>query len=294
MPWLKLSLPARKTELDDLTARLESAGAQAVTIEDADDHPLFDHVDGDLPVWDNNIVSALFEGAGGRDGLLSRLQPALGEQALTSARIEELPDTDWERSWLERYEAIDYGHGLWVCPTWREPPDATATNLFLDPGLAFGSGTHETTGMCLRWLAANPPVGKKVIDYGCGSGILAIAALKLGANSAIGVDLDPKALQASRANAERNGVSGPLQLHFPDELAKPLKADLIFANILANTLVELKEDMLSMRRDQGILVLSGILAEQAGMVSAAYGEDNTIDQVRDGDWIMMTVTEKRT
>ena len=289
MPWLKLSLPADKDRLDELSARLEAAGAQAITLEDAEDHPLFDHLDGELPVWDNTIVSALFDAGEGRDAVLGGLDKTLGSALLASAHVEDIPDTDWERQWLERYHPADYGHGLWVCPTWRDPVEPDAVNLFLDPGLAFGSGTHETTGMCLRWLAGHPPTRLRVIDYGCGSGILAIAALKLGAVDAIGVDVDPQALAASRANAERNQVSDRLQLFLPEAVDRPLQADLIFANILANTLIELKDDLLDMRGRQGTLVLSGILADQADMISSAYAEDNTIEQTQDGDWVMMTV-----
>ena len=291
--WLKISLAASRDELDSTSAHLEAAGAVSVTIEDAGDHPLFDHVDGTRPVWDNNIVSGLFDASGGTEAVVTQLEEAFGESSLPGYHVEEIPDTDWERSWLERYQPIHYGHGLWICPTWQEPEDDSATNIYLDPGLAFGSGTHETTGMCLRWLAEHPPAGKSVIDYGCGSGILAIASLKLGASNATGIDIDPQALTASRANAERNQVNDKLQLFLPADQPQALKADLIFANILANTLIELKTQLLAMRSETGTLILSGILSEQADEIAAAYSHGNRVTRQQDGDWIMMTV-EKTT
>ena len=289
--WLKIALAATKGELEEVSAHLETAGAQAVTIEDAEDHPLFDHVDGSSPVWDNNIVSGLFDGSDGLDAVLSRLEDAFITRPLPALLSEEVADQDWERSWLERYQPIHYGHNLWVCPTWREQTDDAATTVFLDPGLAFGSGTHETTGMCLAWLAEHPPTGNTLIDYGCGSGILAIAALKLGASHATGIDIDPQALQASHANAEQNGVAESLDLYLPEDQPKALKADLIFANILANTLVELKDHLLGMRNESGTLILSGILADQADSISAAYSAGNRVTRYQDGDWVTMSVEE---
>ena len=287
--WLKITLAATKGELQEVSAHLESAGAGAVTIEDAEDHPLFDHVDGSRPVWDNNIVSGLFDGSDGLDAVLTRLEDAFLPRPLPALQSEEVADQDWERSWLERYQPIHYGHNLWVCPTWHEQTDDSATTVFLDPGLAFGSGTHETTGMCLAWLAEHPPTGYTLIDYGCGSGILAIAALKLGASHATGIDIDPQALQASHANAERNGVAESLDLYLPEDQPEALKADLIFANILANTLVELKDHLLAMRNESGTLILSGILADQADSISAAYSAGNRVTRYQDGDWVTMSI-----
>lgn len=289
MPWLKITFAANRESLDELTDHLEAAGAQAVTIEDAEDHPLFDHVDGQLPVWDNNLVSGLFDAGPGREAVLAKLASDFRSGTLPEHHVEEIEDTDWERSWLERYQPIHYGHGLWVCPTWHEAVDEDATTLFLDPGLAFGSGTHETTAMCLRWLAANPPVGQHVIDVGCGSGILAIASIKLGAAHAVGIDIDPQALQSSRKNADLNQAGHALELYLPANQPKSLKGDLIFANILANTLLSLKDQLLDMRNDGGMLILSGILDGQADSVREAFAAGNDILLTRDGDWIMMAV-----
>jgi ribosomal protein L11 methyltransferase len=190
---------------------------------------------------------------------------------------------------MDRFQPMQYGNKLWIVPTWCDPPDPDATNIFLDPGLAFGSGSHETTRMCLNWLADREIEKKTVIDYGCGSGVLAIAALKMGAGHAIGVDIDPQALKSSRQNAVANGVSDSLQLVLPDQLPAAADADIVFANILAGTLLELKDVLLSMRKKDGVLLLSGLLKSQQAMIENAYGNANTIDVYEDGDWVMMTV-----
>ncbi|MCK5359772.1 MAG: 50S ribosomal protein L11 methyltransferase, partial [Gammaproteobacteria bacterium] len=198
-------------------------------------------------------------------------------------------DQDWERSWMDRFQPMQYGEGLWICPTWYQPPEPDATNIMLDPGLAFGSGSHETTRLCLQWLSTQELAGKTIIDYGCGSGILAIAALKLGAVNALGVDIDPQALQASRKNAELNHVSESLQLVLPGEVSAGAGADIIFANILAGTLVELKSQLLGFRRPKGVLILSGVLQSQKDLIYKEFEAGNAIDVVSEGDWLMMSV-----
>ncbi len=154
-------------------------------------------------------------------------------------KIEQLEDKDWEREWMDNFHPMRFGERLWICPSWRDVPDEIAVNVMLDPGLAFGPGTHPTTSLCLQWLDSLDLTGKTVIDFGCGSGILAIAALKLGAAKAIGIDIDPQAIQASRDNAERNGVSDRLELYLPKDQPEEMKADLVVANILAGPLREL-------------------------------------------------------
>ncbi|MCL3782939.1 50S ribosomal protein L11 methyltransferase, partial [Prolixibacteraceae bacterium JC049] len=146
---------------------------------------------------------------------------------------------DWEREWMDNFHPMCFGQRLWICPSWRDVPDENAVNVMLDPGLAFGTGTHPTTAMCLQWLDGLDLAGKTIIDFGCGSGILAIAALKLGAAKAIGIDIDPQAIQASRDNAERNGVSERLELYLPKDQPEAMTADVVVANILAGPLREL-------------------------------------------------------
>ncbi len=292
MPWLKITLAVNKDQLDAVTERFELAGAQAVTIEDAGDHPLFDRQDGNTPVWEDSLATGLFDAAHGVDDVLSRLTETFEPEHLPDYRVESLPDQDWERCWMDRFQPIQYGPGLWVCPSWCEAPDPEATNILLDPGLAFGSGSHETTRLCLQWLSEYPVKGKRIIDFGCGSGILAVAALKLGASGALGVDIDPQALQASRRNAELNHVSEELELELPQSLAGNCSADIVFANILAGTLLDLKDDLLAMRASQGVLILSGILQSQENLIVDAYGPGNHIRVKRDGDWLMIAVKEE--
>ncbi|MFW2437808.1 MAG: 50S ribosomal protein L11 methyltransferase [Arenicellales bacterium] len=292
MSWLKITFAVEKGQLDFVTERLELAEAQAVTIEDDGDHPLFDLLDGESPVWDNSLVTGLFNAEQGLDTVIARLSGIFAPGILPDYRVESLPDQDWERCWMDRFQPIQYGPDLWVCPTWSDVPEPDATNVMLDPGLAFGSGTHETTRLCMQWLAKQQLEDKTVIDFGCGSGILAIAALRLGAVSALGIDIDPQALQASRSNAEINDVSEKLQLALPGQQSANSPGDIIFANILAGTLIELKSHLLEMRAPQGVLVLSGILCTQEALVVDAFAPGNILQTEKDGDWLMMTVKEK--
>ncbi len=289
MSWLKITLAVKKGQLDFVSERLELAGAQAVTIANAGDHPLFDLLDGSLPVWDDSLATGLFNAEQGPDAVLAKLANAFSPLALPQYQVEILPDQDWERSWMDRFQPIRYGDDLWVCPSWCEPQDPDATNIILDPGLAFGSGSHETTGLCMTWLSQQALQNKTIIDYGCGSGILAIAALKLGAVSALGVDIDPHALQASRKNAQLNQVSERLQLELPTNLSEQYESDIIFANILADTLLELRSQLLSYRKPGGILVLSGILQSQIELIYKEFEPGNIIQVYEDGDWLMMSV-----
>jgi ribosomal protein L11 methyltransferase len=290
MPWLNVTFAVEENQLDSISEHLELAGAQSVTIEDAGDNPLFDLLDGEHPVWDCSLVTGLFNVQLGVDEVIAKLTRAFAPDALPECRVESLPEQDWERSWMDRFQPMQYGRNLWICPTWYKPPDPEAINIMLDPGLAFGSGSHETTRLCMQWLSTQRLEGKVVIDYGCGSGILAIAALKSGAASALGVDIDQQALQASRQNAQRNQVSERLQLALPANMPDQSAGDIVFANILAGTLVELKTQLLTLRKAQGVLVLSGILQSQQAMIYKEFEPGNTIQSFNDGDWMMMSVT----
>ena len=290
MPWLNVTFAVEEDQLDSISEHLELAGAQSVTIEDAGDNPLFDLLDGEYPVWDRSLVTGLFNVQLGVDEVMAKLTRAFAPDALPECRVESLPEQDWERSWMDRFQPMQYGKNLWVCPTWYEPPDQEAINIMLDPGLAFGSGSHETTRLCMQWLSTQRLEGKAVIDYGCGSGILAIAALKSGAASALGVDIDQQALQASRQNAQLNQVSERLQLALPANMPDQSAGDIVFANILAGTLLELKTQLLTLRKAQGVLVLSGILQSQQAMIYKEFEPGNTIKSYNDGDWMMMSVT----
>ena len=205
MTWLQLRLNIVKSDVAEVEDLLLAAGAVAVTLEDNADQPLLEPGVGETPLWSQTRLTALYPA----DTNMEQVRQALPGSLLqgTAPRVDILEDKDWEREWMRHYQPMQFGQRLWVCPSWLEPPDPTAVNLLLDPGLAFGTGTHPTTALCLQQLDDMPLNGQTVVDYGCGSGILAVAALKLGATLALGVDNDPQALAACRDNAARNSIA---------------------------------------------------------------------------------------
>lgn len=291
MPWLQLKCTTHPPQVDDVSTWLLEHGALSVTYEDAADQPLYEPPPGELPLWQHTVVSGLFEAATDVEALSQALrQHAPGR--IDSLRVEILEDKDWEREWMTRYQPMQFGETLWIVPSHHTPPDPDAVNILLDPGLAFGTGTHATTAMCLRWLAAHPPRGQEVVDYGCGSGILAIAAAKLGASRVIAVDNDPQALIATRRNAEHNQVT---QLIECLDVKPPLQThcDILLANILAGPLIGLAAQFAEFVRPGGNIVLSGILVEQAEAVRHAYDAwfdfQHTLQQ---DDWVLLNATRK--
>ncbi len=269
MPWIQLTLEAGDLPPETLADFLLSVGAQSITFLDAADQPIFEPDPGDTPLWAETRVVALF--AEGEPVLQARsaLAARFGDGVLARLHQEVLPDQEWERAWMAHFSPMRFGRRLWVVPTGMECPADDAVILDLDPGLAFGTGTHPTTSLCLQWLDAHPPQGLQVVDYGCGSGILAIAALKLGARHALGTDIDEQALWASEENARRNGVEACLSLALPEALATA-PVDLLLANILANPLITLAPQLAALVKSGGNLLLSGLLEEQAALVMEAY------------------------
>jgi ribosomal protein L11 methyltransferase len=244
------------------------AGALSVTYQDAADESILEPGLGAHPVWSATRVVALFPEDGDAGRTTQRLREALPDAGI-EPRIERLEDRDWSSTWRETFHAMRFGAHLWVVPSGEQAPAADAVTIHLDPGLAFGTGTHVTTALCLEWLDAHPPLEREVIDYGCGSGILAIAAGKLGARRVRAVDIDPQALLATRENAGHNGVDRRVEVLPPEALdARP--ADLVIANILANPLIDLAETLAGRVTSEGHIVLTGILAEQADDVMTAY------------------------
>lgn len=209
-----------------------------------------------------------------------------------SFAISELPDQDWERAWMDDFKPQCFGQRLWICPTWLEPPEPEAVNLILDPGLAFGTGTHPTTSLCLRWLDQAELANKTVIDYGCGSGILALAALKLGAARVQAVDIDEQALQATQSNALMNAIdSQQLDIGFPEILREP--ADVLIANILLAPLLTLRTQFKKLLNNEGVLIVSGILNEQAASLIEAYQADFAHQSSTDLEgWSLLTFTRR--
>jgi ribosomal protein L11 methyltransferase len=259
-----------------------------VSFEDAADQPLFEPDPGTTPLWSATRITALFEATADLSALKQRLASTFGATLVERLHEDTLQDQDWERVWLDQFHPMQFGRRLWVCPAGQRPDcDKDAVLIDLDPGLAFGTGTHATTALCLQWLDGHPPDNQRVLDYGCGSGILAIAALKLGAAAVWGVDIDEQALWASRENAARNGVDAGLMTGLPEALPDQ-RFDLLLANILANPLIELAPRLAGLVRAGGDLVLSGILAEQAETVRAAYECWFSLsDAVERGGWVRL-------
>jgi len=263
--WLQLHLTVDKARAAEAEALMEELGALSVTLTDAEDEPMLEPPPGETPVWTRTRVTGLFPDDTETTALRRQLESTLGAEVF----LEPLEDQPWERTWLDHFRPMRFGDRLWICPSGQEVEAEEAVVVELDPGLAFGTGTHPTTALCLQWLDGADLEGRRVVDYGCGSGILGIAALKLGAAEVIAVDHDPQALAATRENARRNGVVERLRTLAPDE-PLPGGADLLLANILANVLVELAPTLAPLLPAGGELVLSGILEEQAGEVARAY------------------------
>lgn len=290
MPFLQLTLDVGRADPAPFEEALFALGALSVTLEDAADDPILEPAPGALPLWPTVKIKAIFTPDGSHD-IAQHLQSTLG--ALPPHRFELLEDRLWEREWLKDFRPMRFGRRLWICPAGLRPDDTDAVIVDLDPGLAFGTGTHPTTALCLEWLdepSANLG-GKSMIDYGCGSGILAIAALKLGAAQAHGVDIDPQALLASRDNALRNGVGDRLSLDLTD--ASLHAADILIANILAGPLQQLAPRMAALVKAGGDIVLSGILSEQAANLCEHYSTwfDMKPTITRDG-WTRLRGTRK--
>jgi ribosomal protein L11 methyltransferase len=281
MPFLQLTLDIASADPAPFEDALFAAGASAVSLADAADHPILEPKPGELPLWPTVTVTALFQSDADADAILNALQAQFSP--LPAHEFTVLEDRAWEREWLKDFKPMQFGKRLWICPGGMTPPaerlpepnaQHPAVIISLDPGLAFGTGTHPTTALCLEWLDSAEVQGKYVIDYGCGSGILAIAALLLGAREALGTDIDPQALLASRDNAERNGVSGQLRLGNCDFVstgaARPAPAPILLANILAGPLGELASLFAALTLPSGQIVLSGILKEQAAALAEIY------------------------
>lgn len=278
MPWLQLKAQIAPAQADTLEELLTAEGASAITLQDAHDEPVFEPERGTTPLWHETVLTGLYDSLEGVEEMLDRVRQAWAmeypDEPCPEIEYELLADRDWEREWMDGFTPLQMGERLWIVPSWHDAPDPDAVNLLLDPGLAFGTGTHPTTAMCLNWLdglaGEGALSGRRVLDFGCGSGILAIAALRLGAARASGTDIDPQALTASRDNAERNAIAeGDFSLALPEQLAAGT-FDVVLANILAGPLVELAPTIAERVAPGGRLALSGILANQADEVLDAY------------------------
>ena len=286
MPDLQLTFDVGSADPAPIEETLTSLGATSVTLEDAGDDSVLEPAPGETPLWPTVRLRALFQ----EDADPRAIEAGLVEllPATTLLRFELLEDRQWEREWLRDFHPMRFGRRLWVCPDGQAAGDANAVRVELDPGLAFGTGTHPTTALCLEWLDGSELRGCRVTDYGCGSGILAIAALKLGAAEALAYDIDPQARLATRDNAVRNGIADRLTIAAtaPQE---PESCDVLVANILAGPLTELADRFATLLRPGGRLALCGLLTEQIESVAVAYGPWFMIGAttVRDG-WALLS------
>jgi ribosomal protein L11 methyltransferase len=296
MSWQALKIHAEQAHADALADALLELGALSAAIEDADagtgaEEPIFGEPTEAPPgLWRHSLVSALLDAEADVAGVVAQAAARTGADLTGRWEVATLEETDWVRQTQSQFDPIRISARLWIVPTWHEAPDPAAVNIALDPGLAFGTGSHPTTRLCLAWLDENLAGGERVLDYGCGSGILAIAAAKLGAAEVVGVDIDPQAVQAARDNAQRNRVTAGF---FLPGAAPRFQADVVVANILTNPLKLLAPALAAACRPGGRIVLSGILSPQADDVMAVYGQWFTLDARHDEDgWACLGGTRR--
>lgn len=293
MPWLELHLRLESSDHPAVEAALETAGALAQTLTDAEDNPVLEPAPGETPLWPQLQLQALFPVDRDPLELLLALDGQLPEMVMRSARFARLDDRDWTRAWMDHYKPMPFGKRLWIYPTTIEPPaDDHLVVVRLDPGLAFGTGTHPTTALCLEWLDSLNWQGETLFDYGCGSGVLAVAALRLGSGHAWALDNDPQALVASHENAQRNQVLEKMTLLSPKS-ALPPACDRLVANILLNPLLELADRIAGTVKSGGSAAFSGMLKGQEVEFIARYREHfDQFDVAQREDWIRVTAVRR--
>ena len=292
--WIQLTIEASPQQTEQIEDAVLDAGAVSVTLQDAADQPILEPGVGETPLWDSCILTALFPASIDTSTTEQQIQANLSFSLCSSWQLVE--DKDWSQEWKKHFKPIACSDGkLWICPSWIEAPQPDAVNLRLDPGLAFGTGSHPTTMLCLNWLEKQTLQGKTLIDFGCGSGILGIAALLLGAEKVWAIDNDPQALLASRDNAQRNGIEDErLITLLPEEIPSEAKADIMVANILAKPLIDLAPQISKLTLNNGQLCLSGILSHQVDQVSAAYTEKFIFaDSVIEDNWAQLAATKTK-
>jgi ribosomal protein L11 methyltransferase len=294
MPWLQLFADTSNDNATAIEDALLNAGAVSVTFKEHIPHgntekPILEPSLGETPLWDHTRIVGLFDANINTDSIDWLLSQHLAHSDSLQLRWEQLEDKDWEREWMQNYHPIQCADNLWICPSWIAPPVPEATNILLDPGLAFGTGTHPTTFLCLQWLAEQALDDLHIIDFGCGSGILGVAALLLGARQATGIDIDPQALLATQDNLQRNQLTADrFDVYLPKDRPQQT-TQVMLANILAGPLVALADDLISLVEPNGKICLSGILHRQADAVMDAYTDHITFDPVtQKEEWVRLT------
>lgn len=290
MPWQQIRVRASESSASAVEDALLELGAISVTLQDGEDQPVFQVDLGSTPIWHNTEVVGLFE----HDAPIELIGAALCNATLaepSAITTEAIEDADWERVCMQDFKPMRFGERVWICPSWETPPHADAVNIMLDPGLAFGTGTHPTTALCLEWLDRQDVKGLDVIDYGCGSGILAIAAALLGAKNVVAVDNDPQAITASQSNRDINGVSADVMKVYLPNACPSKPADILVANILSGPLKELAPILMALVKPGGKIILSGVLSEQALELSASYEPSFTmLPPVITDNWVRIEGT----
>ena len=292
MTWLELSVRVARQTAPLVESLLQNEPVLALTLTDDADDPVLEPGVGETPLWPSVCVTALFSGDTPVEPLTHMLSLLPGVDRPQQVNFRKFEDQQWERVWLDRFKPMQFGSDLWIVPGDAPIPESALHALRLDPGLAFGTGTHPTTHMCLEWMDGHDFSGETVVDYGCGSGVLGITAAIKRAKTVICIDNDPQALTATSDNAKRNRVRDIVEGLSPEQF-KPRPADVVLANILAGPLVELAPRLSASVRSGGLLVLSGILEEQADEVENAYAGDfrDLQKKVMDG-WVLLTGIRK--
>ncbi|MDC9715096.1 MAG: 50S ribosomal protein L11 methyltransferase [Gammaproteobacteria bacterium] len=292
MDWMQLTLKTSKQQADFVSEVLMGLGSVSVTFSDTNDDAIFEPKVGETPLWQNVTITALFDVGIEQDYVKDTLEQICDTNEVNFALLK---DRVWEDECKKDFHAMQFGKRLWICPSWEDsarlPSDAVVIDM--DPGLAFGTGTHQTTDLCLQYLDENPPIGQSVIDYGSGTGILAIATVKLGANQAVCVDNDPQAVIATLSNIKNNQLEPQISALHTDNERQLEKVDLLIANILAKPLVDLCVHFSTLVKSGGQLVLSGILHDQVERVLSAYGEYfSELSVMQKDDWCRVNGTRK--
>ena len=297
--WLQLICNASKSYHESIEDEMNASGALSITWQDAEDNPVLEPLPGETPLWDNLIITALFDAGTDLSHLTQQLITNKSAWKIIDFHTEVLQDQVWERVWMKDFHPMRFGKNLWIIPSNTATLDVEeikkrdeSTTILLDPGLAFGTGTHPTTALCLEWLDENPPAGLSVVDFGCGSGILAVVAAKLGATHIIATDIDPQALTATKDNSLRNQISAnKIQCFLPEDCPQD-PADLVLANILCGPLVELFEQLSTLVNKGGKIVISGLLESQKQNIIDTYSA-HFIDFIvkQQGDWIRISATK---
>lgn len=291
MPWWQLSVSCEASELNTVENHMLEHGAQSISISDARDEPIFEPLPGETPLWSHSVISGLFVGEHNSEDLLQSLASTLPPHLVNSLQCQRLEDEDWQNSYQDHFNPIQVSKRLWIVPSWHQPPDPGAVNITLDPGMAFGTGSHATTALCLSWLGNTQIKDWDVIDFGCGSGILAIAALKLGARQVQAVDIDQQAILATMENCRINKIdTRQINIGGAEQLDNR-QVDLLMANILCQPLIDLHDKLAKLVKPGGKILLSGILKEQVDTLQSVYQDSFQLDPpASKDDWARLSGT----